>query len=114
MRRDFTNQSSETYHIDPKHLRALHVELMQRTRENAYGSHKECKQIPPEERAKRYDDLKEKIRAEGFKEEFPITIMLLRNGGKKDRILQGHHRLISIAIELDLRTVPVRFVYRTE
>ena len=33
-----------------------------------------------------------------------------RKDDLKDKILQGHHRL-SIAIELDLPTVPVRIVY---
>lgn len=51
----------------------------------------------------------EKIRREGFNDKFPITIMLLRKDGKRDKILQGHHRL-NMAIELGLETVPVKFV----
>jgi len=57
-----------------------------------------------------YDELKAKIGREEFRRDMPITVMLKRKDGKKDKILQGHHRL-SIAIELGLDLVPVRFVY---
>lgn len=110
MRREFTIESSEVYMIDPKLLRALGLELLQRSSENAYGSHSEHKNKTSEQRAQEYETLKRKIEREGFRSEFPITVMLLRKDGKKDKILQGHHRL-SIAIELDLSVVPVRFVH---
>ena len=63
-----------------------------------------------EERKQVYDQLKEQIRTQGFNDKYPITIMLLRKEGKKDEILDGHHRL-NIAIELGITTIPVRFVY---
>jgi hypothetical protein len=96
--------------LSPKHLRELGVELIQRTRDNAYRSHREHKQLSDEERAALYDELKTKIKREDFRPDMPITVMLRRKDGVKDKILQGHHRL-SIAIELGLATVPVRFVY---
>ena len=96
--------------ISPMLLRELGLELLQRTRDNAYGSHREYKKRAQDERAAAYDELKSKIATEGFRRDQPITVMLKRKGDKKDKILQGHHRL-SIAIELGLETVPVRFVY---
>ncbi len=110
MRRNVTVESSEVYMLSPTYLRELGVELIQRSRDNAYRSHREHKQLSDEERAVLYDELKAKIKREGFRPELPITLMLRRKDDVKDKILQGHHRL-SIAIELGLATVPVRFVY---
>ena len=83
---------------------------MQRTRENAYRSHKKYKRLSDDERAALYDELKNKIEREGFRPDLPITVMLRRTDDMKDKVLQGHHRL-SIAIELGLAEVPVRFVH---
>ena len=102
--------SSKTYNISPTQLRGLGVEIIKRTRDNAYKKHYEYKHMTQEERGQVYDQLKEQIRTQGFEDKYPITIMLLRKDGKKDKILQGHHRL-NMAIELGIATVPVRFVY---
>lgn len=110
MRRDYNVESSEVYMLCPRHLRGLGVELKQRTRDNAYRSHREHKKLTDDERAALYDELKAKIDREGFRPDLPITVMLRRKDDAEDKILQGHHRL-SIAIELGLPAVPVRFVY---
>ena len=106
----YDNLSSETYHISPTRLRDLKVEVIERTRGNAYKKHPEYKHMTQEERGQVYDRLKEQIRTHGFNDNHPITIMLLRKNGKKDKILQGHHRL-NMAIELGVVAIPVRFVY---
>ena len=105
--------SSKVYHISPVYLRSLRVEVsggrrMRRERDNAYDGKDEVKGWTREQKNERYDTLKESIRQEGFKEEFPIIIMLRREGGE-DKLFEGHHRL-NIAIELGLATVPVRFM----
>lgn len=110
MKQKYSVESSEIYLISPEHLRDLGVELIRRTRINAFRSDKGRKHLSDAERAAIYDNLKEKIRREGFLREHPITVMLRRKNDAKDKILQGHHRL-SIAIELKLAVVPVRFVY---
>jgi len=110
MRRDYQLMSSETYYIPPTQLRALGLELMYRTRDKAFTSHPEYEHLTQEERGQVYDRLKEQIQIQGFQDEFPIIVMLLRKSGQHDKILHGHHRL-NIAIELNLPTVPVRFVY---
>ena len=79
-----------------------------RHRDNAYDGKEETKHLTKEEREERYDTLKSSIAVNGFNEEFPILIMLRREGGE-DQILEGHHRL-NISIELHLETVPVRFI----
>ena len=111
---DYTRSSSRVYHISPIYLRKLGgLERrgkggVGRHRDNAYDGKEETKHLTREEREERYDTLKESIDKDGFNEEFPILIMLRREGGE-DQILEGHHRL-NISIELGLETVPVRFI----
>jgi len=110
---DWTRSSSKVYHISPIYLRNLGIEMSggrgrRRTRDNAYEGKEEVQGWTYEQRVERYDTLYESIKREGFKEEFPIVIMLRREGGE-DKLFEGHHRL-NIAIELGLATVPVRFI----
>ncbi|SVE50931.1 uncharacterized protein METZ01_LOCUS503785, partial [marine metagenome] len=72
---------------------------MRRERDNAYDGKDEVKGWTREQKEERYDTLKESIK-KGFNEEFPIIIMLRREGGE-DKLFEGHHRL-NIAIELGL------------
>ena len=106
-------ESSKVYHISPIHLRNLEIEVaggtrMRRDRDNAYGGHDELTHLTREQKEAKYDTLKESIEKEGFKEEFPIVIMLRRENNE-DKLFEGHHRL-NIAIELGLETIPVRFM----
>ena len=102
-------ESSKVYHISPLHLRNLEIEKDTRDRDNAYtGLLPEQVNLTREQKETKYDTLKESIRHEGFNEEFPIIIKL-RRVRNEDKIFQGHHRL-NIAIELELPTVPVRFI----
>ncbi len=108
-----TKSSSKVYHISPLYLRSLRVEVsggrrMRRERDNAYDGKDEVQGWTREQKNERYDQLKESIEKDGFKEEFPIIIMLRRQGGE-DKLFEGHHRL-NISIELGLATVPVRFM----
>ena len=101
-------ESSEVYLISPIQLRNLEVEKYARNRDNAYDGLEELAHLTKEQKELAYDTLKESIQTKGFNEEFPIIIMLRRENNK-DQIFQGHHRL-NIAIELELPTVPVRFI----
>ena len=81
---------------------------MRRERDNAYDGKEEVQGWTREQKEERYDTLKESIEKDGFNEEFPIIIMLRRENNA-DMIFEGHHRL-NIAIELEMPTVPVRFM----
>ena len=110
---DWTRSSSKTYQIAPEYLRKKGLERIGkggvgRHRDNAYDGKEETKDLTREQKEERYDSLKESIRVSGFNEEYPIIVMLRREGGE-DKIFEGHHRL-NIAIELGLETVPVRFI----
>ena len=105
--------SSRVYHISPLYLRNLGMERygkggVGRHRDNAYDGKEETKHLTKEQKEERYDTLYESIKVNGFNEEFPILIMLRRENNV-DMIFEGHHRL-NIAIELELETVPVRFI----
>ena len=113
MLKEKTKSSSKVYHISPIYLRNLRVEVsggrrMRRERDNAYDGKEEVQGWTKEQKERRYDTLKESIEKEGFKEEFPIIIMLRRENNE-DKLFEGHHRL-NIAIELGLATIPVRFM----
>ena len=113
MLKEKPKSSSKVYHICPIYLRNLRVEVSggrrrRRERDNAYEGKDEVQGWTYEQRVERYDTLKESIEKEGFKEEFPIIVMLRRVGGE-DKLFEGHHRL-NIAIELGLESVPVRFI----
>ena len=105
-------ESSKVYHISPNYLRNLKIELdvpgragAVHDRENAYEGTVRA-HLTREQKETKYDTLKESIRHKGFNEEFPILIKFMDG---EDEIFQGHHRL-NIAIELELPTVPVRFI----
>ena len=113
MKNKIIKSSSKVYHISPVYLRNLGIEVsggrrMRRERDNAYDGKEEVQGWTREQKERRYDTLKESIEKEGFKEEFPIVIMLRRENNE-DKLFEGHHRL-NIAIELGLATIPVRFM----
>ena len=117
MKNKIIKSSSKVYHISPIYLRNLEIELdvpgrarAVHDRENAYEGTVRA-HLTREQKEAKYDTLKESIRHKGFNEEFPIIIIIahVNNENNEDEIFQGHHRL-NIAIELELPTVPVRFI----
>ena len=85
--------SSKVYHISPIYLRNLRVEVSggrrrRRERDNAYEGKEEVQGWTYEQRVERYDQLKESIKKNGFNEEYPLIIMLRREGGQ-DKLFEG-------------------------
>ena len=81
------------YHISPIYLRNLRVEVSggrrrRRERDNAYEGKEEVQGWTYEQRVERYDQLKESIKKNGFNEEYPLIIMLRREGGQ-DKLFEG-------------------------
>jgi hypothetical protein len=109
LRRRTTRMGTGIYHVDPRELRRMGLEILVRHEANAYLAISRTRMPAGEERAY-WGRLKESIRTHGFKDEFPIVVLLRRTAGLRDRLLQGHHRL-AIAIELGLPVVPVSFAY---
>jgi hypothetical protein len=71
-------------------------------RHNAHQYCPDRRDLNLKQRQQRYDELKEKIRIEGFNKEHPIEVFLNRTDDEEDKILQGHHCLTEThAIEYD-------------
>ena len=79
-----------------------------RNRENAYQWTNKRWKMSNEEAQKRYNDLYNSIKENGYDEDSPMIVMLNRKFGIKDQILQGHHR-IGICQELDVKEVNICF-----
>ena len=105
--------SSKLYHVPPEYLREMGVERIRHTSDIAYDCHDTYMiHRTREEKEQAYDELKEKIRTEGYSDDYPILIVF-RKMGNNDQIVDGHHRL-NIAIELGIPTVPVKFLIDTD
>jgi hypothetical protein len=106
---DITGGSSAVYWVCPYQLMRSGLQLNDMRRNNAHSMCPERKRNTLEANQAEYDSLLRKIEKEGFSEKYPIQIFLNRLNGQ-DKILQGHHRL-SIALDLKLDLVPVKFCY---
>lgn len=79
-----------------------------RNAQNAYQWGNKKWQIPPQEAKKRYADLYNSIKTNGYNYSSPMLILLNRKLGIKDQMLQGHHR-VGICQDLDITEVTVSF-----
>ena len=86
----------------------MKIERAIKTRENAYSFTNPKYKMSPEERNKEYNRIFNSIKENGFTKDDPIDIMLCRLLESKDCVNNGHHR-ISVALELGLNRIPVRF-----
>ncbi len=89
-------------------LLANNITRGERNEANAYQWTNKKWQISREEAQKRYHDLYDSIKANGYDRKSPMLIMLNRKLGVKDQILQGHHR-IGICKSLGVEEVNVSF-----
>lgn len=80
----------------------------ERNEANAYQWNNKKWQISREEAHKRYTDLYNSIKTNGYDPKTPLLIMLNRKFGVKDQLLQGHHR-IGICKSLNVREVSISF-----
>lgn len=99
---------SNVYHLNPKDIRAMKIERSVKTPETAYSFTHSGRIMSKQERKDEYKRIYDSIRDNGFSDAEPIDIMLCRLCGAKDCLNNGHHRM-SIALELGLDKVPVRF-----
>ena len=103
-------ESSAVYMVSTASILEQGCPVMQRTRENAYKSHRQHRRKSQDERGRLWDELKESISSAGFDPDQPITIQLLRKNAQEDKIQDGNHRF-AMAIELEIAQIPVRFLF---
>ncbi|OXU15007.1 hypothetical protein [Sedimentisphaera salicampi] len=107
-RQKFKYSSSGIYHISAGEIRRMGIERGIRNRENAYGIRNPKWRIPESQREGKYKELSREIRENGYKDEYPISIMVCRSFGVLDTLDQGHHR-ISICLEQGVDRMAVEF-----
>ncbi len=107
LRQHFKFTNKNIYHTSLKNIRELHIERGFRNAENAYDISKRW-HISPEERVRKYTELKESLLSKGFDDSKPISIMLCRRCGIKDSVDDGHHR-IGICVENNIDRIAIQF-----
>ncbi len=99
---------SRIYHIDPHDIRRMNIERNFKTKETAYNNTKKRWYLPQEERDRKYNELLNSIKNNGYRDDCPIEIMLCRSFGVQDTVHQGHHRM-GIAMDCNLSRISVKF-----
>lgn len=99
--------SSNIYHMDPREIRRMKIERSFRDKSSAYTFSNPLYRHSETERKKRYETLYNSMK-NGYDDNYPIEIMLLRMLGIKDTVNNGHHRM-GIALECNLPEISVRF-----
>ncbi len=99
--------SSGIYHMDPLEIRRLKIERSFRDKNSAYTFSNPLYRFSESERRARYEKLYNSMK-DGYDDNYPIDIMLLRMLGIKDTVNNGHHRM-GIAVECGLPQIAVRF-----
>ena len=108
IKRKFYTQNKQSFTVLFDKLLEAKLTRGERNRENAYQWTNKKWQISPDEANKRYNDLYNSLKKNGYDKRSPMFVMLNRKLGVKDQILQGHHR-IGICKEIGLKTVCIAF-----
>ncbi len=108
IKRKFYTRNEQSFTVLFDKLLDAKLTRGERNRENAYQWTNKKWKISREEANKRYNDLYNSLKKNGYDKKSPMFVMLNRKHGIKDQILQGHHR-IGICKELGLKTVNVAF-----
>ncbi len=108
IKRKFYQRNSQSFTVLFDELLEAKLVRGERNRENAYQWTNKKWQISRDEANKRYNDLYNSLKKNGYDKNSPMFVMLNRKLGVKDQILQGHHR-IGICKEIGLKTVNVAF-----
>ncbi len=101
--------------VNDKSFRVLFDKLVEakltrcdRTRENAYQWTSKRWRMDRDTANKRYNDLYNSLKENGYDEKYPMIVLINRKYGVKDQIYQGHHR-IGICKEVGIKEVNICF-----
>jgi hypothetical protein len=108
IKRKFYTRNEQSFTVSFDKLLDAKLTRGERNRENAYQWTNKKWKISREDAAKKYEELYNSLKENGYDKKSPMFVMLNRKLGVKDQILQGHHR-IGICKELGLKTVNVAF-----
>ena len=88
------NFSSHTYRILLSDITDNALERNIKTPDTAYNWTSRRWKLPEQERLARYKELEQSFIEHGYNFEHPMHIMLCRSMGVKDKLNQGHHRMM--------------------
>ena len=108
VKRKFYSVFPSTYTTTLSCLLANNITRGERNEQNAYQWTNKKWQISREEAQRRYSDLYNSIKTNGYDAKNPMLVMLNRKFGVKDQLLQGHHR-IGICKALNVNEVSISF-----
>lgn len=108
LKRKYYTIGSNYYHTSLQSLGKLSLTRGTRNEENAYAWSNEKWALSEEQREERYNSLYNSLKDKGYLDSCPILILLNRNFGVKDQILQGHHRM-HLCEEVGIDDVTIRF-----
>ncbi len=108
IKRRFYVKYPSIYTVKLSSLLDNHVIRGERNEQNAYQWTNKRWQMSREEAHKRYQELYDSIKANGYDATSPMLIALNRKFGIKDQMVQGHHR-IGICRNLDIQEVTISF-----
>lgn len=108
VKRKFYSVFPSTYTTTLACLLANNITRGERNEQNAYQWTNKKWQISREEAHRRYSNLYNSIKANGYDAKSPMLVMLNRKFGVKDQLLQGHHR-IGICKALNVNEVSISF-----
>lgn len=108
VKRKFYLRNNHSFRVLFDELLGANLTRGERNRENAYQWTNKRWKMSREEANKKYNELYNSIKENGYDQTSPMIVMLNRKMGVKDQILQGHHR-IGICKELDIKEVNVCF-----
>lgn len=108
IKRRYYATSANTYHTPLSTITRNRLNRGIRNAQNAYQWSNKKWATPEEERVKRYQELYNSLKQNGYDDASPMLVLLNRAWGVKDQLLQGHHRL-SICQELGIEEIAVNF-----
>ena len=88
------NFSSHIYRILLTDITENSLERNIKTPENAYNWTSKRWKLDENKRIERYSNLENSFKTSGYDFNFPMHIMLCRSMGVKDKLNQGHHRMM--------------------
>lgn len=103
------NFSSQNYRILLSDITANALERNIKTPETAYNWTSRRWKLDEDKRQERYSKLENSFKDSGYDFNFPMHIMLCRSMGVKDKLNQGHHRIMFCKI-YNIDEVSTKFI----
>ncbi|WP_180186965.1 hypothetical protein [Acinetobacter sp. YH01012] len=93
-RSKYQDYSTQSYEISLSDIIDNHLERNLKTEETAYNYSERNKWgVPKDQRQSRFHKIDVSFKNHGYDKKYPMTIMLCRGLGVKDKLHQGHHRM---------------------